>query len=374
TTNRFPILGFDMRHDWLETVQIPPSGGLDEFDRKVVRNDYPLLAIWEMGVRNLRIPFTDLVDSNRRRRLIELARLGFRFTLFSHLPSEQWVAELVLRNADLIDGWEIAGKMGETLEFCNTFRGMMSASGSAVRLFFSPVKNREDILRTGQVYYHVINHGFRISDFAGDEPERFAILESVDHIDGIVLRCGINDPVDSIMRLASEMQLNVGLQASVHLRLTEDSPATLQDSEVILCNRLAEGMFHAWHLGVERIFSDTLTDNDRGYFPRTGLLDREFNPRAGATLVKVIHSLMSTLGPVHVASRQKKNDSVCLVLECKFGETTLILPQSAENQLSTENLNRFVEEGVQWVNWETGHLDDQPASFKGFPVVRVRFS
>ena len=371
-TNRFPILGFDMRNDWFETVQIPPSGGLDEFDRKVVRNDYPLLAIWEMGVRNLRIPLTDLVDSNRRRRLIELARLGFRFTLFSQLPSEQRIAQLVLRNADLIDSWEIAGRIEETSEFCKAFRGMMNASDCAIQLFFSPLKNREDIIRTGQVYYHVINHGFTISDFAGDGLERFDVLESVDHIDGIVIRCGIHDPVDSIMKLASEIQLNTGLQASVHLRLTEDSPAAHQDSEVLLCNRLAEGMFHAWHLGVEKVFSDTLSDNDRGYFPRTGLLDREFNPRSGATLVKIIHSLMSTLGRVRVACRQTKTDPMCLVLECEFGEAVLILAESAEKQLSTENLDGLVEEEAQWVNWETGYLDEQPTNFKGFPVVRVK--
>ena len=28
-------------HNWMEIVEIPPTGGLDEFDRKAVRNDYP---------------------------------------------------------------------------------------------------------------------------------------------------------------------------------------------------------------------------------------------------------------------------------------------------------------------------------------------
>ena len=39
-----------MRGDWFEDVWIPPSGGLDEFDRKQVRNDYALLALLENGV------------------------------------------------------------------------------------------------------------------------------------------------------------------------------------------------------------------------------------------------------------------------------------------------------------------------------------
>ncbi len=84
---RQPLIGFDLRQDWHELVQIPPSGSLDEFDRKTVRNDYAMLALWEMGVRDLRVPASDLVDDRRRRRLEDLAQLGFRFALYSYLPS-----------------------------------------------------------------------------------------------------------------------------------------------------------------------------------------------------------------------------------------------------------------------------------------------
>ena len=105
-----------------------------KFDRKVVRNDYPLLALWEMGVRNLRIPLTDMVDSNRRKRLIELARLGFKFTLFSYLPSDEPVSELVLQNTDLIESWEIARRMKETADFCNSLRDMTNYNARQIRI------------------------------------------------------------------------------------------------------------------------------------------------------------------------------------------------------------------------------------------------
>jgi hypothetical protein len=61
--NRRQSLGFDMRQNWMEIVEIPPTGSLDEFDRKEVRNDYPLMALWEMGVRHLRVPLRDLPGS-----------------------------------------------------------------------------------------------------------------------------------------------------------------------------------------------------------------------------------------------------------------------------------------------------------------------
>ena len=49
-------IGFDLRQNWAEICEVPPSGGLDEFDRKLVRNDYPLMALIEMGIRDIRIP------------------------------------------------------------------------------------------------------------------------------------------------------------------------------------------------------------------------------------------------------------------------------------------------------------------------------
>ena len=45
-----------------------PSGAVDEFRRKIARNDYPIMAIWEMGIRGLRVPIQDLEDEKTRTR------------------------------------------------------------------------------------------------------------------------------------------------------------------------------------------------------------------------------------------------------------------------------------------------------------------
>ena len=39
-----------MRLPWITHHEIPPSGALDEFYRKQVRNDYPFLALYELGI------------------------------------------------------------------------------------------------------------------------------------------------------------------------------------------------------------------------------------------------------------------------------------------------------------------------------------
>ena len=137
-SNQFPVMGFDLRHDWQERVQIPPSGGLDEFDRKIVRNDYAMLALWEMGVQRLRIPFTDLVEDVRRKRVDELVQLGFRFTLFSTLPTDFDVLRKVFDHAHLIDSWEISGHLEESICWAGEIESM--PVDHKIQLFFSPLR------------------------------------------------------------------------------------------------------------------------------------------------------------------------------------------------------------------------------------------
>ena len=57
----FSNVGVELRHPWAESKQITATGGVQEFGRKWARNDYPLLALLEMGVRLSKIPDIDLV-------------------------------------------------------------------------------------------------------------------------------------------------------------------------------------------------------------------------------------------------------------------------------------------------------------------------
>ena len=56
-----------------------PSGAVDEFRRKIARNDYPIMAIWEMGIRGLRVPIQDLEDEKTRRRMGLMRDVGHNF-------------------------------------------------------------------------------------------------------------------------------------------------------------------------------------------------------------------------------------------------------------------------------------------------------
>ena len=75
--------GADMRLPWITHHEIPPSGALDEFYRKTVRNDYPFLALYELGINRLRLPFNDLFQTDVRERLTQIKKFGFEYTFYS---------------------------------------------------------------------------------------------------------------------------------------------------------------------------------------------------------------------------------------------------------------------------------------------------
>ncbi len=365
-TNRFPVMGFDLRHDWCETVQIPPLGGLDEFDRKWVRNDYALLAVWEMGAKHLRIPASDLRDEVRRQRLKDLTNLGFAFTLFSSASEAFNILPLVEANSPLICDWEISGHLEELLAVAAKLSPLTRRHD--ISLYLSLLRSKADILKTKKTYYHVINHGFSASDTSTDI---LMTLESATSVfDGVVFRCGFYDSIEETIDNAMSVRTCTGLKTSIHLRLSADNPAQFQHDDALLCNRLARTMCYSWYRGFNQIYCDTFTDNERGYFPRIGVLDRTYNPRNGFNIVKCLHSLFNTLGKVKSWNSTTHSEAVDVVsIVAKHGEFTMFLFQPNSN-VDLKELAK-ISKGT-WVNWRDAELVDQAPQVNGLPLARIR--
>ena len=88
-TNPYAPVGIDLRHPWAELAEIAATGGVQEFERKIARNDYPALALWEMGARKLRVPMQDLIDDRVRERMQVLRAIGHEFLVYSYdMPTD----------------------------------------------------------------------------------------------------------------------------------------------------------------------------------------------------------------------------------------------------------------------------------------------
>ncbi|MFN3210784.1 MAG: metallophosphoesterase family protein [Roseovarius sp.] len=278
--NTSPLIGFDLRKNWAELTDIPPSGGLDEFDRKVARNDYHLLSLIEMGVRNVRVPLSDLRDPLRFERLKHLAHLGLRLTLFGYeIPSKEDMA-LVQKASSVLTDWEMTIDWSDFGTILDEIEQAHAQSG--LPIYLSRMRSKADI-QTGGTYYHVINHGF------GPEDGNLLAALSGTCVSGAVFRLSRADPVTETLSAINRISRACDLQASVHLRTVGENPAEAQEDEETALQRVEDAMsFVQDHPGL-RVFSEALVEVDRGYFPRIGAIDRNMNPTSFSRLVQAYH-------------------------------------------------------------------------------------
>ena len=281
--NAAPKIGFDLRRNWAEIAEVPPSGGLDEFDRKIVRNDYQLLALTEMGVRNIRIPLADLRDPVRRKRLETLTHLGFRPTIFGFgVPGDADLALIEGAKDHLLD-WEMTVDWPLSKESAAEIAHAHARTGLSI--YLSRMRSKDD-LAAGSTYYHVINHGFAPED--GQMLDVVAGLKQSGVI-GAVFRLGgqlsTSQTLDAIEQAAGQR----GIAASVHLRIAGENPAAMGLSQDETLKRVQAAMTASHTLQATRIFCDAFVENDRGYFPRIGAIDLAGNPTALWKAVKLAH-------------------------------------------------------------------------------------
>lgn len=72
--NAAPV-GVSLRHSWARPIA-KPFDSLDEFGRKLVRNDYVLKGLWDLNIRKLRVPLGDVADEATRERMRALKDRG----------------------------------------------------------------------------------------------------------------------------------------------------------------------------------------------------------------------------------------------------------------------------------------------------------
>jgi len=311
-----PALGIDMRHPWAEIAELPYSGALDEFLRKKVRNDYPLLALWEMGVKRLRVPWHDLTEQRTRERMVGLKKMGHLFHLFIYdLPTPQLLEALrhhreLLESIEIIIPWRRAPLYMEQL--------IQIRKQLNLPIYLSKLRSSADIVKEGGRFKHFIKHGFRVDE--RNLLEDFLRLEGATAaVDGFVFRIDRNAEPFVDISAAANMTNKLGIGSQFQVTLANENPALAENNDQINANRVAEALAVALALPQTIVILDTFADMDRGYFPRTGLVDRRYNPRLAANVFRNLNSL---LGP------HSKNITIGAIQKVSGGKTcTLRAPK-----------------------------------------------
>ena len=93
---------------------------------------------------------------------------------------------------------------------------------------------------------------------------------------------------------------------------------------------------------------DTFADVDRGYFPRTGLVDRRHNPRLAGRVCRALNAVLGDAPAVSFAGMTACEGGRLLQLEHATDRWLLLLP---DPEIDTANLPFAAE---SWIDLSTG--------------------
>lgn len=298
--SRLDNLGVELRHPWANVVEITSTGGVQEFGRKKVRNDYPLLALFEMGVRLLKVPESDVLDRAVGDRMKLLSRVGHRYVVTCvGMPSPELAA------APLKDQGVRAIEVNLTLKALrqqeDELRELRQRTG--LELFISKIQSDEDDHFDGTHFNHFINAGFTLGDLERLRGQ-FMGWARGKLVDGVSVRIETNESLSLVARELEAFACEAGLKVIASLKTTGPNLVTegIDDRSLVAKVTQAAILSRASPL-VSYIF-DNFMDVDRGYFPRRGFIDRRFDPRPAARAYATLNCLLSNAENVSINSSE----------------------------------------------------------------------
>jgi hypothetical protein len=282
-------VGVHLRHPWAEVVTFPYNGPMDEFLRKRARNDYTLMTLWELGVRKLRVPISDLLEDDTRARMEALRGMGHEFTVFCFEAPSREAVEMIARHRDLVDVLEIIVPWQDA---ASTVARMAAAGTSIpVPITLAKMETSAEKKTEGSRFSHFVSYGFRASELALIE----GFLASRGAIDGFVFRLGFDESPLKVVPMIAGFARDHGIRAAINVRLASENPAEYNQDDGRIANQVAEALLAAFAAVDCELFIDTYVDLDRGYFPRHGLFDRRYNPRPASFVYRYLQGWLGTL-------------------------------------------------------------------------------
>ena len=287
-----PNLGIDMAYPWAEEVELPPNPALDEFRHKRVRNDYPLLALFELGISCVRVPIEDLDEESLFSRLRKLGNTGFRaqVVISADFPSPTQEARLrELGPALQAVEWVLHEDAMPSL--ASRVHRVMRELGRTT-LLISKLRRPRDAEVDGLRYGHLVFHGWVMQE---TDAMRRCLRDTFADCPGggLVVRVRLNESPLQAAREAQELARALKAPITLMVRLATDDPATAQLDPVVLNRRVVEVALAAWRYPGICPVIDGLVDVDRGYFLRLGLIDRAYNQRPAAYALRHLQAWLA---------------------------------------------------------------------------------
>jgi hypothetical protein len=121
-------------------------------------------------------------------------------------------------------------------------------------------------------------------------------------IDGLVFGVAWQEALVPAMAAARRSVEGFDVKVAVHVQFAHRKPLDRDEIERHDANRIAEAVVGALASPDMTVYLDNFTGIDRGYYFSGGLVDRLYNPLAGARIVSHLHAILAEgcdLGELH---------------------------------------------------------------------------
>nr|MBX2882179.1 hypothetical protein [Granulosicoccus sp.] len=268
-----------LRHAWFESRFLPYNGPMEEFERKPVRNDYPLLRLLQLGIRTVRIPLSDLDRPEAANRIHDWVALGFRFVFFTLGVPDAATIKRCESLFDSIAALEVLTAFEDMSDIKDGLSDFLAQTTIPVQI--AKITTSAEAPDPTAPYAHAVSSGFR----SGSADLVYSALQSLDlpSPTGLVFQLEWGQsPAIEIPALVEHIKSD-NLPLTVNIRLANSNPAVANFSAEAIAAQLNEAMDTAAQYLKVRLQCDTFEDIDRGYNPRYGLINRLGNLRLSAT-------------------------------------------------------------------------------------------
>ena len=181
----------------------------------------------------------------------------------------------------LLENWELIFPEHSILRAAESVR--IAQSVFKGKLFISPVVPLKKDVTDKNIFQHFASHGFSVEQTVKAK-KLLSTVNDNSHRVGLTFRVS---PWDDHLTTLSEIDRQVKDHKLINLQMPRLNEGKRFDDEKKLEKFIIDVYKTSRTMQNSTVFLDTFVDNDRGYYPRIGLLDRRLNPR------KAFHALKS---------------------------------------------------------------------------------
>ncbi len=318
-------VGVEMRENWLSRVALRTNNSVSPFTRRCARNDWAVLALQEMGVSRVRVSLQELALDDVVERMATLQEAGFEFTVYSYGIPREPEYRLIREHRAQLAGWELIMRPDQVHAVARRL------AGGDLPCYLNEVRDVSQGQLDGANVKHEANYGFQLTE--RQRLEELARRSEVrDTFRGLVFRIWRKGqprvaPWPAIREI-SAMGRAWDMHHQAHVLFSGNLTADRLEDDLSTANRVAEATLASWVAGNVDVTFDTFEDVDRGYFVRHGLVDRLYNPRLAARVLRHLQAALAQYdrGDVRDGLAEDSGYGRLLTVSFSTGRLVLVLP------------------------------------------------